>query len=216
MSNIVELITNKVKAIFAETPEEKENLMVEAVVKDTGIKITADSWEVGQVVSTETEEGDTIAIPEGTYELEDATVLTIDAEGKITEIVLPEEVEVEAKDKEKIEEEMAAEKDKPTYVTEEQLSAVMAPIMEALQNVSVKLSAVTPKPATDADKVESENKLLKQRLSEKRKAIFDKSTAQAATPEPDGRRRVHQSQTKAALSKTLADFDFTFEKTNLQ
>ena len=212
MSNIVELITNKVKAIFAETPEEKENLMVEAVVKDTGIKITADSWEVGQVVSTETEEGDTIAIPEGTYELEDATVLTIDAEGKITEIVLPEEVEVEAKDKEKTEEEMAAEKDKPTYVTEEQLSAVMAPIMEALQNVSVKLSAVTPKPATDADKVESENKLLKQRLSEKRKAIFDKPAAQAANPEPDGRRRVHQSQTKAALSKTLADFDFTFEK----
>ena len=216
MANLIETITSKVKSLFEETEntEEKKEAMAEAVVKDTGITITADAFEVGNTVTTVTEEGDAIAIPEGSYELEDGTIITVDAEGVITEVVAAEVEEVEVEDKK--EEEMAKEEkvEEPAYVTEEQLAAAMKPILSALESVSVKMSALTPKEDTQTpEKIEAENKLLKQRLSEKRKAIQDK----AEKPLPKVQqlqsktKRGHVSSTRENIKSRFADFDFSIK-----
>ena len=219
---LIETITNKVKSIFADEPkaeETKENLMVEAVVKDTGIIISAESWEVGQTVNTITEEGDTIAIPEGTYELEDGTILTVDADGVILEIVTEEVEEVEEVETEKKEEEMSAEKKEPVYVTEEQLSAAMAPVLQALEKVAVKMSSMEPKEKkeeADTDKVQAENKLLKQRLSEKRKSIKLEKEKSETTVDPLGKvkNRGHVNGVRQRVMKNFEDFDFTIQKSS--
>lgn len=220
---LIETITNKVKSIFTEetkAEEKKEKLMVEAVVKDTGIAISAEAWEVGQVVTTVTEEGDSIAIPEGTYELEDGTILAIDADGIILEITPAEaegeEEEVEAKKKE---EDMAADKKEPVYVTEEQLSAAMAPVLQALEKVATKMSSMEPKAEkeeADTDKVQAENKLLKQRLSEKRKSIKLQKEKSATTVDRDGKvsNRGHVNGVRQRVMKNFEDFDFTIQKSN--
>jgi hypothetical protein len=219
---LIETITNKVKSIFADEPkaeETKENLMVEAVVKDTGITISAESWEVGQTVNTITEEGDTIAIPEGTYELEDGTILTVDADGVILEIVTEEVEEVEEVEAEKKEEEMSTEKKEPVYVTEEQLSAAMAPVLQALEKVAVKMSSMEPKEKkeeADTDKVQAENKLLKQRLSEKRKSIKLEKEKSETTVDPLGKvkNRGHVNGVRQRVMKNFEDFDFTIQKSS--
>jgi len=207
MSNIIEQIQSRVKALFADEVVE-EKMMVEAVVKDTGITIKADAWEVGQVVTTTTEEGDEIAMVEGTYEVEDGTILTIDSDGIITEIVnIEEETEVEV-ETEKVDEEMKSEQ--PTYVTEEQLAAAMSTMLTSLEKVMTRMSALTPKEEKDADKVEAENKLLKARLAEKRKAIAPK--AEATKPVVRTQRAGHRSATLSRVKESLADFNFKLEK----
>lgn len=219
---LIENITAKVVSIFADEPkadakeEKKEKLMVEAVVKDTGITVSADAWEVGNAVTTVTEEGDTIAIPEGSYELENGAVLTVDADGVITEIVEVEtEVEVEA---EKKEEDMAAEKKEPVYITETELAAAMEPVIKALEKVAVKMSAMEPKKAEekDVDKLQAENKLFKQRLSEKRKSIKLQKEKSEKTVSREGKvtNRGHVNGVRQRVMKNFEDFDFTIQKSN--
>lgn len=221
-TNLIEHITNKVKALFAETEDvkaedDKKTEMVEAVVKDTGVTIKADNWDEGTVVTAITEEGDEITLPEGSYEIEDGTVITVDAEGKILEVVAPAEVEVEVdaeKDKEKMNEE-------PKYVTEQDFTAAMSEMTKALERVSTKLSAIQ-KPAkedeNDPEKVVAQNKLLKQRLAEKRKSIADKSEKEKKNdplPEKFGKtNRGHVSGSKQRVANKFKDFDFTMEKSN--
>lgn len=221
-TNLIEHITNKVKALFAETEDvkaedEKKTEMVEAVVKDTGVTIKADNWDEGTVVTAITEEGDEITLPEGSYEIEDGTVITVDAEGKILEVVAPAEVEVEV-DAEKDKEKMNAE---PKYVTEQDFTAAMSEMTKALERVSTKLSAIQ-KPAkedeNDPEKVVAQNKLLKQRLAEKRKSIADKSEKEKKNdplPEKFGKtNRGHVSGSKQRVANKFKDFDFTMEKSN--
>ena len=208
---LVESITAKVVSLFSDTPEAKEQEFVEAVVKDTGITITADSWEVGKTVTTVTEEGDAIAIPEGTYELENGAILSVDADGVILEVS---EVEAEEVEAEKKEEEM--KKEEPVFVTEQQLAEAMKPILSALEKVAVQLSA-TPKveenkEEADADGMVAENKLLKQRLAEKRKSIADKSNAAPTIDLPQKKKRGHQGGTQKAVLSQFKDFDFKLEK----
>ena len=207
-STILEQITARVKALFAEAPEEKEvTEMAEATVKDTGIIIKAESWEVGKIVTTVTEEGDELPMPEGTYELEDGTILTTDANGSILEIVMPEEVVEEAKEESKEKEEMS-------YVTKEEFTAGMSEMLKALERVSTMLSA-TPKEEKPTEKVEAENKLLKQRLAEKRKAVADKAAEKKNDPLPEkfGKtNRGHISGAKERVAKRFKDFDFKVEK----
>lgn len=221
-TNLIEHITNKVKALFAETEDvkaedEKKTEMVEAVVKDTGVTIKADNWDEGTVVTAITEEGDEITLPEGSYEIEDGTVITVDTEGKILEVVAPAEVEVEV-DAEKDKEKMNAE---PKYVTEQDFTAAMSEMTKALERVSTKLSAIQ-KPAkedeNDPEKVVAQNKLLKQRLAEKRKSIADKSEKEKKNdplPEKFGKtNRGHVSGSKQRVANKFKDFDFTMEKSN--
>jgi hypothetical protein len=106
---------------------------------------------------------------------------------------------------------------KPVYVTQSELAEAMAPILTALEKVSVKLSAAAaPEPKEDdPEKVVAENKLLKQRLAEKRKAITEKSAAQKANPlkENFGKNdHGFKSKTRQAVEKNFADFDFTKQK----
>ena len=220
---LIENITAKVVSIFADEPkaeETKENLMVEAVVKDTEITISAESWEVGQTVTTVTEEGDTISIPEGTYELEDGTILAIDADGIILEITPAETEEVEEVEAEKKKEDMAADKkEEPVYITETELAAAMAPVLQALEKVATKMSSMEPKEKkeeTDTDKVQAENKLLKQRLSEKRKSIKLQKEKSDTVVDRSGKvtNRGHVNGTRQRIAKNFADFDFTIQKSN--
>lgn len=213
-TSIIEQITNKVKALFAETPEAEavETEMNEMKIKDSEIVLKAPSFAVGDVVTTVTEEGDEIAIPADTYALEDGRTIITDDAGTITEVIEAEvEVEVEA---EKKEEEMASE-DKPSFVTQEEFTAAMTAVTQALERVSTKLSAVKVEETTE-EKIVAENKLLKTRLAEKRKSVTEATKEKKSIlPDNFGKSdRGHKSSSKERVAKRFADFDFSIEKTN--
>ena len=76
------------------------------LVDGTIITSEADEMAVGVLVSILTEDGETTPMPEGTYELEDGTKFTVDAEGMVAEIAdVEEEVDAEDKDEEAYKEE---------------------------------------------------------------------------------------------------------------
>lgn len=213
-TSLIEQITNKVKALFAETPEAEavETEMAEMKIKDSEIVLKAPSFAVGDVVTTVTEEGDEIAIPADTYVLEDGKTIITDDAGTITEVIEAEvEVEVEA---EKKEEEMASE-DKPSFVTQEEFTAAMTAVTQALERVSTKLSAVKVEETTE-EKIVAENKLLKNRLAEKRKSVTEATKEKKSIlPDNFGKSdRGHKSSSKERVAKRFADFDFSIEKTN--
>jgi len=98
-----------------ETQETSEVKFETAKLKDSEIVVEYENLEVGTIVyivtpaTEETEETKNPA-PEGTHELEDGTKITVDVEGKITEVVKPEVVE-EEENKEEETEEVKAKKE---------------------------------------------------------------------------------------------------------
>ena len=221
LSEAIKVFTTKMKQIFAdeEIIDDTKTEMAEATVADTGIIVRAESWEPGQaVVAVEVgEEGETeTAMPEGSYVLDNGATLVIDENSTITEVIEAEvEVEVDA-EKDKDKEEMSVE---PKYVTEEQFTATIAEFTKAMERMSVKMSEMAPakeKEETDSEKVLAENKLLKQRLSEKKKAIADKAEPKENNPLPAdfGRtKRGHVSGTRQRVAEKFKDFDFTVKMT---
>jgi hypothetical protein len=83
-------------------------------------------------------------------------------------------------------------------------------MLTSFEKVITRMNAIAPKPEKDADKVEAENKLLKARLAEKRKAIAPKPEAQKSIVRTQ--RAGHRSATLSRVKESLADFNFKLEK----
>lgn len=92
-------ILDKIKGLFS-----AEEAPVEAKFKDaklvdgTIVRVEGDEFKVGDKLSFITEDGTIVDAKEGMHELEDGTILVVDAESKITEIraTTPEAEEVES------------------------------------------------------------------------------------------------------------------------
>jgi hypothetical protein len=78
-------LIDKIKMLFEATPIEASFLDAK-LVDGTIVRVEGDSFKVGDAVKVITEAGETVQAPEGEHELEDGTVIVIDAEGNITEV----------------------------------------------------------------------------------------------------------------------------------
>jgi hypothetical protein len=113
-----------------------EVALATALLEDGVTKVEFESLEVGKEINCVSESGEKSKCPEGEHTTEDGTKVTVDAEGKISAVVLPEpkvEVEVEAEKKPaKLEEEVEVEveDEKPS------MDEVMEMMRECLTAVS--------------------------------------------------------------------------------
>lgn len=146
---------------------------VEAVVKETGVTVAADTFEVGSELFLKTDEGDFVLAPEGVYELEDGTVITVDVEGKISLIegVATDEDEMK-KDEEKSE--MKKDEAKAEYVTKADFDERFNALVTLLNETFSKLGESEAKAKTEmsADDI-AKLKAFKLSLETKRKKIGD-------------------------------------------
>ena len=113
------------------------------LVDGTIITSEADEMAVGVLVSILSEDGETTPMPEGTYELEDGTKFTVDAEGMVAEIADVEE-EVDAEDK--AEEEYKEEKEEMSIEDKEaalfaEVGTVVKELLEEVRNDISRLSS---------------------------------------------------------------------------
>jgi len=113
------------------------------LVDGTIITSEADEMAVGVLVSILSEDGETTPMPEGTYELEDGTKFTVDAEGLVSEIAdVEEEVDAEDKDEEdyKEEKEEMSIEDKEAALFAE-VGTVVKELLEEVRNDISRLSS---------------------------------------------------------------------------
>jgi len=113
------------------------------LVDGTIITSEADEMAVGVLVSILSEDGETTPMPEGTYELEDGTKFTVDAEGMVAEIAdVEEEVDAEDKDEEdyKEEKEEMSIEDKEAALFAE-VGTVVKELLEEVRNDISRLSS---------------------------------------------------------------------------
>jgi len=113
------------------------------LVDGTIITSEADEMAVGVLVSILSEDGETTPMPEGTYELEDGTKFTVDAEGIVAEIAdVEEEVDAEDKDEEdyKEEKEEMSIEDKEAALFAE-VGTVVKELLEEVRNDISRLSS---------------------------------------------------------------------------
>ncbi len=107
-----------------------------AVMKlDNGTEIEAEAFEADQQVFIKNEDGESIPLPSGDYNLEDGRSLKVETEGVIASIGEAEaEEEVEAKEEPKEEEapteEVVAEEEEMSYATKEELEEVKSVLQE--------------------------------------------------------------------------------------
>lgn len=131
------------------------------LVDGTIITSEADEMAVGVLVSILSEDGETTPMPEGTYELEDGTKFTVDAEGLVTEIAdVEEEVDAEDKDDEDYKEEkeeMAIEDNEAALFAE--VGAVVKELLEEVRNDIARLSG-------ELDELRGENLAKDENLAE--------------------------------------------------
>lgn len=69
--------------------------MAEAVLDDGVTRVEAEAFETGMKIYVVSEEGEKAPAPEGVHVTEDGTKVTVDSEGTITQVELPEPVEAE-------------------------------------------------------------------------------------------------------------------------
>lgn len=91
-------LIEKIKAIFAEEQVSEAKFLDAKLVDGTIVRVEGDAFKVGDKLSVITEAGEVVNAPEGMHELEDGSVLVVDAEGMITEVRQPEVKAEEAED----------------------------------------------------------------------------------------------------------------------
>ena len=82
-----------------------------------------DALEIGNELYIKTDDTTIVAVPDGTYDFEDGTVITV-TEGLISEIVKPEEPEAEPASEEAAEDEPVAEPTEPDFDVEAEIAAI--------------------------------------------------------------------------------------------
>jgi hypothetical protein len=75
-------LIEQIKKLFEAT----NNFLDAKLVDGTIVRVEGDSFKVGDLVNVITEAGETVQAPEGEHQLEDGTVLVINAEGRLTEV----------------------------------------------------------------------------------------------------------------------------------
>ncbi len=139
----MENIYNKMKGLLGMTEElsEETSMMAEAFLVDgTTIKTDSDRFEEGSMVFVVGEDDERMALPSGTYELQDGAVIEV-VDGEITTLRSPEASEdaVEedlSSDKEEVQEEIQEEKseiDLSNYMTKEDGFELGKMITEAIE-----------------------------------------------------------------------------------
>ena len=117
------------------------NLAFEAKLVDGTIIVSeAEEMAVGAVLSILSEDGEQTLLPEGTYELEDGTKFSVDAEGVVTEIAEVEEEEEEAPAEEEEEVVEASAEDKEAALFEE-VGMVVKELLEEVRNDIARLTS---------------------------------------------------------------------------
>lgn len=132
--------------IKAETPSVEVNL-ASLKTADGQATFDAETFEVGSAIFVVTEDGK-IPAPQGEYEMEDGTVVSVDDKGYISEIATKEEEMPEAMQNEPMKEQIVEEMAKPKKLTETttkttEFSAELSAIREELNSLKLKLSSVT-------------------------------------------------------------------------
>jgi cell division protein FtsB len=117
------------------------NLAFEAKLVDGTIIVSeAEEMAVGAVLSILSEDGEQTPLPEGTYELEDGTKFSVDAEGVVTEIAEVEEEEEEEAPAEEEEVVEASAEDKEAALFEE-VGMVVKELLEEVRNDIARLTS---------------------------------------------------------------------------
>lgn len=126
-------IVNQIKEVLGMELSKEVQL---AVMKlDNGTEIEAEAFEADQQVFIKNEDGESIPLPSGDYNLEDGRSLKVETGGVIASIGEAEaEEEVEAKEEPKEEEapteEVVAEEEEMSYATKEELEEVKSVLQE--------------------------------------------------------------------------------------
>lgn len=154
---------NKVKAVLG------LEVSLEEMKLDNGTVIEADSFEAGESVFIVTED-DRVALPVGSYELEDGRTLVIEEDGIIASIgeeEVEEEVteeEVEAADEEKEEKMEYVSKDE-FYTALEEIKGMIEKMANTEEKMSEEVSDETTQEEVVAEAETSEAQDLKEELS---------------------------------------------------
>ncbi len=156
-------LKERIKVALGITEEATEvKLAFQAKLVDgTIITSEADEMAVGVMVSILSEDGETTPMPEGTYELEDGTKFTVDAEGIVAEIAdVEEEVDADHKDDEEYKdekEEMSIEDKEAALFAE--VGTVVKELLEEVRNDIARLSG-------ELDELRGENLAKDENLAE--------------------------------------------------
>jgi hypothetical protein len=140
-----------------------EVALATALLEDGVTKVEFEALEVGKEINCVSESGEKSKCPEGTHTTEDGTKVTVDAEGKISAVVLPEpkeEVEVEAaaeKKSAKLEEEVEVEveDEKPSM---DEVMELMRECLTAVSGLVKDVSMMKEEMASYKSKMESLSK----------------------------------------------------------
>ena len=117
----------------------------------------AESFEPGNAVFLLTSEGDRVPLGEGEYELEDGSVIMVDAEGMIVEF-RPANSEEEAAKEEKAPEAEAMSEETPDYVTKDELESFKNEILAGFETISEHMKSQSTEVNLSKDeRVELEN-----------------------------------------------------------
>jgi hypothetical protein len=137
--------------------------MVDAILKDGVTKVSAETLEPGSKAYVVAEDGTKAPAPEGTHEFEDGTKITVDAEGTISNVELPEkesEIEIEVKSAEVPAGEESAKqptKSEATITKEEMASyvdSIMEKVMMTIEEVAKEIGSVKEEMASYKSKME--------------------------------------------------------------
>ena len=149
----MENLYNKMKELLGNKEElsEEVKMMAEAFLVDgTKIATDSDSFEKGSLVFVLGEDDEKMALPSGTYELQDGGVLEV-VDGEVTDM------KTESDSEETVEEEMSTEKeelDLSTYMTKEDGFELGKLITEAVElKIAEKLAEMTEAHNTELEKV---------------------------------------------------------------
>jgi chromosome segregation ATPase len=135
------------------------------LVDGTIITSEADEMAVGVLVSILSEDGETTPMPEGTYELEDGTKFTVDAEGLVTEIAdveeeVEEEVDADHKDDEDYKE------DKEEMAIEDKEAALFAEVGSVVKELLEEVRKDIARLSGELDELRGENLAKDENLAE--------------------------------------------------
>ena len=137
--------------------------MAESVLEDGVTRVAAESFEAGSKLFVVSESGEKAPAPEGIHTLEDGTVVTVDAEGTISEVTKPEpkvEVEIEAAAEEvPAGEEPAGQPTKSEgEIVKEEMKKMIMQCMEAIEEVAKEVAVVKEEMSSYKSKMEKMSK----------------------------------------------------------
>jgi hypothetical protein len=136
--------------------------MAESVLEDGVTRVEAESFEAGSKLFVVSESGEKAPAPEGRHTLEDGTVVTVDAEGTISEVIKPEpaeEVEVEAAAEVPEGEEPAGEPTKSeSEIVKEEMKKMIMQCMAAIEEVAKEVAIVKEEMSSYKSKMEKMSK----------------------------------------------------------